>query len=151
MPIHTTHARDAALHKLRRLNRWLIAGSIALTGVLADVAANAFPGKTIKASTSKPKGAGRQSGGSSGKSSQSLKPPQKAPEASSGSAPSQESSAPSPESAAPSQEAAPPQESSASRKTRESAPPKESAPAPEASREAAPAPESSAPVVSGGS
>ena len=48
MRTHTTHARDAALRKLRRLNRWMIAGSIALTGVLADVAANAFPGKTIK-------------------------------------------------------------------------------------------------------
>ena len=44
--IHTTHTRDAALLKLKRVNRWLIMGSIVLTGVLADVAASAFPGKT---------------------------------------------------------------------------------------------------------
>ena len=33
--IHTTHTRDAALLRLRRINRWLIFGSILLTGVLA--------------------------------------------------------------------------------------------------------------------
>jgi hypothetical protein len=125
MRTHTTRTRDAALRELRRLDRWLIAGSIALTGMLADVAANAFPGKTIKASTSKPKAASGQSSGSSAKSSQPLKPPAAAPEAS--------------------------QESSPSRETRESAPPQESAPAPEASMEATPSPEPSAPVVSGGS
>ena len=46
---HTTHTRDAALHQLSRINRWLIAGSIVLTGVFAEVAAHAFPGKTAKA------------------------------------------------------------------------------------------------------
>ena len=45
-PINTTHSRDAALRQLGRFNRGLIAGSIALTAVLTDVAANAFPGKT---------------------------------------------------------------------------------------------------------
>ncbi len=42
---HTTHTRDAALRRLSHINRWLVAGSVVLTGVLADVAASAFPGK----------------------------------------------------------------------------------------------------------
>lgn len=36
------------LRRLRHANRWLIAGSAALTGVLTAVAASAFPGKTLK-------------------------------------------------------------------------------------------------------
>ena len=40
-----THIRrDAALRRLDRVNRWLIAGSVALTGVFTEVAASAFPG-----------------------------------------------------------------------------------------------------------
>ena len=39
---HTTHTRDAALRDLQRINRWMIAGSVILTGVLSDVAANAL-------------------------------------------------------------------------------------------------------------
>src|ERR1700719_2884979 len=101
MRLHTTHTRDAALRELRRLNRWLIAGSVVLAGVLADVAANAFPGKTIKASTTKHKGTSGKSGGSSTKPAQPLKPPAAAPEASTGSSPSGESSAPSQEPSAP--------------------------------------------------
>ena len=50
--IHTTHTRDAALLRLRRVNRWVIMGSIVLAGVLTDVAANAFPGRTKSASGS---------------------------------------------------------------------------------------------------
>ena len=34
MRTHTAHTRDAALRQLRRANRWMIAGSVALTGVL---------------------------------------------------------------------------------------------------------------------
>ena len=49
---HTTHTRDAALRRLSHINRWLVAGSIILTGVLADAAANAFPGKTKASSSS---------------------------------------------------------------------------------------------------
>jgi hypothetical protein len=45
---HTSRSRDAALRRLRRVNRWLIAGSATLTGVLTAVAASAFPGKTVK-------------------------------------------------------------------------------------------------------
>ena len=45
---HTSRSRDAALRRLSRANRWLIAGSATLTGVLTAVAASAFPGKTLK-------------------------------------------------------------------------------------------------------
>ena len=44
-------SRDAALRRLTRVNRWLIAASVTLTGVLTEVAAQAFPGKTIGAAT----------------------------------------------------------------------------------------------------
>ncbi len=47
-PDHTPRSRDAALRRLARANRWLLAGSAALTGVLTAVAASAFPGKTLK-------------------------------------------------------------------------------------------------------
>ena len=45
---HTPRSRDAALRRLARANRWLIAGSVTLTGALTAVAANAFPGRTLK-------------------------------------------------------------------------------------------------------
>jgi hypothetical protein len=150
MRIHTTHTRDAALGQLRRVNRWIIAGSIGLTAVLADVAANAFPGKTIKTPATKPSGSRTQSNSSSATPAKPLAPPAHGPEAATEPAPSQES-APS-EPAAPSQESAPPQESqqpTPSPESSESAPSQQSTPTPEASGEAAP--ESSGPVVSGGS
>jgi hypothetical protein len=76
---HTTEARDAALLKLRRVNRWLIAGSILLTGVLADVAASAFPGRKKAASSS----TAHRSGAATKKGPTGvLAPPEKAPEAS---------------------------------------------------------------------
>jgi hypothetical protein len=46
-PDHTPAARDAALHRLRRVNRGLVALAIAATAVLTDVAAHAFPGHSI--------------------------------------------------------------------------------------------------------
>ena len=45
MRSHSTHARDSSLRRLSVVNRWLIAASVTLTGVLTDVAAHAFPGK----------------------------------------------------------------------------------------------------------
>jgi hypothetical protein len=48
MPEHSPRTRDAALGRLRSLNRWLIAASAALTGIFTAVAANAFPGHTLK-------------------------------------------------------------------------------------------------------
>jgi hypothetical protein len=122
MRIHTSHTRDAALRQLHRINSWLIAGSIALTGVFAEAAVHAFPGRTTKAASA---GDGNKSGvhtgGSSKTSTDPLQPPAHAPQAASESA-----------SAAPAQESTPAQES---------------APA----HEAAPPAEESTPVVSGGS
>lgn len=45
--------RELGLRRLLLAKRWILAGSVALTGVLAGVAANAFPGKTIATATSK--------------------------------------------------------------------------------------------------
>jgi 2-oxoglutarate decarboxylase len=141
MRSHTTHTRDAALGKLRTVNRWIIAGSVALTAVLSDVAANAFPGKTIKSSQAKKRGSVKHSAGTSSTPAKPLAPPAQAPEAS---APSQESA---PQESAPAKEAQP---SAPSQEAQQAAPAQETPqPAPEASPE--PAPESSGPVVSGGS
>jgi hypothetical protein len=41
--------RDFALRRLTACSRWLIAGSLALTGVFSELAASAFPGKAVKA------------------------------------------------------------------------------------------------------
>lgn len=79
---HTTHTRDAALLRLSRINRWLVAGSIVLTGVLADVAANAFPGKTKRSSTSS---SARRSATHKSGPTGVLASPEQAPEASTGS------------------------------------------------------------------
>ena len=54
MPRNPSLARDAALRRMRRANRWLIAGTVAATGLLTDVAAQAFPGRTITRSTDPP-------------------------------------------------------------------------------------------------
>jgi len=147
---HTTHTRDAALRDLHRINRWMIAGSVILTGVLSDVAANAFPGKTVKhSSATSGKATKKKKSGASAKTTTGvLRAPEQAP-AKAESEPAQES-APS----EPAQESAPAQESEP---TQEAAPERESAPVEEAApeREAAPtqeaAPEAEAPVVSGGS
>jgi hypothetical protein len=135
-------ARDAALLKLSRVNRWVIAGSVALTALLSEVAAQAFPGKTVNASAAAKTGqaqtrASKSSGGSSTTSPGALQPPAQAPQAAPESAP-QES--------APAQE---PTESAPAQEPRESAPAQESTPA-QPAQEAAPSQES-APTVSGGS
>lgn len=145
---HTTHTRDAALRDLHRINRWMIAASVVLTGVLSDVAANAFPGKSAKhASASPPKTAKKKH--ASKTSTGVLRAPAQPP-AHAESEPAQESppSEPAQESAPsePAQEAAPSQEAAPEQ---EAAPVQEAAPEPEPSREA-PA-EAEAPVVSGGS
>src|SRR5437016_13920817 len=69
---HSTQTRDAGLRRLARANRWLIAGSVALTGVLTEVAAQAFPGKTLHASSASGKTSSQaQSKSSTGTSSNS--------------------------------------------------------------------------------
>lgn len=129
--------RDAALRKLRILNRWLIAGSVTLTGVLAEVAAHAFPGRTVR--TADTTGGARHAGAgatSPRHATQPLQAPAHAPQTASSQAPTMPQ---------PTQEAAP---------TQETTPAHEAAPAQEPTHETAPAPEPAqepAPVVSGGS
>jgi hypothetical protein len=43
---HSSSGRDSALGRLRWINRSIIAGSVALTGIFADTAANTFAGGT---------------------------------------------------------------------------------------------------------
>ena len=81
---HSSHTRDAALRRLTSANRWLIAGSVALTGILAEVAAQAFPGKKLasaSAAATKRKASAPRTGERSPQS-QEFHPPEAAPEAS---------------------------------------------------------------------
>jgi hypothetical protein len=149
MSQHTTDTRDTAVRKLQRVNRWLIAGSILLTGVLTDLAANAFPENAAKmsahgrAKASTPR-AHHHALSRVKTPTGSLKPPAQAPEAS--------AEAPSSSAAAPTGESAP---------SGESVPTQELAPEPESNRPAEtavestpsrePAPEPPEPVISGGS
>lgn len=139
---HATHARDSSLRRLNRANRWLLAGSLTLTGVLTEVVAHAFPG-SAHASTSgtaakatRHKHSSRSSTHGS-TSTGKLKPPAQAPETSESSS---EGSSEAPTEPAPeaTREPAPAEE-----------PEREPAPEPEVAPE--PAPEAEAPVVSGGS
>jgi hypothetical protein len=154
MPIHTTATRDRALRQLHRINRWLIAGSVVLTGAFAEAAAHAFPGRSAKvASASKVKRARTHGSGPSRTTTHSLQPPARAPQAATESSSPSQSTAPSHEPPATSEEPAP-----------EPAPAQEAAPAQESAQAEAPTParesapvhetppaEESAPVVSGGS
>lgn len=149
----TVNARDAALRKLSRINRFLIAGSVTLTAVLADVAANAFPGKTlhphpqakVKGTTARHHSKSPSSGAGSTSTNSQLRPPSQAPEAAL--EPKTESG--SGEESAPASEPAPAEETTPT-PARESAPAPEPTPEPAPVEEPAPAQES-APVVSGGS
>jgi hypothetical protein len=58
-PGNPLQAREAGLRRLLLAKRWILAGSVTVTGLLAGVAANAFPGKTIKTGPSS--SAGEQS------------------------------------------------------------------------------------------
>ena len=123
------------MRRLSSANRWLIAGSVALTGVLTDVAASAFPGHSRHTAAKRPKAAGTP-----------LKVPAEPPR--------QATTQPAPEKSAPAQPPAP-SEATAPAET----PAEESHAAPETTAEApvpethaqAPVPEPSEPVVSGGS
>src|ERR1039458_2496945 len=148
----SSNARDAGLRRLALTKRWLLAGSVTLTGVLTAVAANAFPGKTIKSS-----GAQAANTGHSSKTS----PPHQPTESSQGSASTLQPPAQTPQStttqeSAPAQEPAPAKESTSAQEpapAQESAPAKESAPAQEPApvehSEPAPQPAPEEPVVSG--
>jgi len=56
---YSSQSRDAGLRKLTLMKRWLIAGSVALTGIFTAIAANAFPGKTAKPAAAQPLSAGQ--------------------------------------------------------------------------------------------
>ena len=134
--VHTPGTRDAALRRLARANRWLIAGSAALTGILTDVAANAFSGHTV--STGKRAHPHREH--------KPLSPPRQAPKPA-----TTQQEAPPP--AAATQPAETPAPSEATPAPAEEAPaPVEETPRPEA-HEASPPPPEEHPeaVVSGGS
>jgi hypothetical protein len=140
MRIHTSHTRDAALWQLRRMNRWLVVGSVALTGVLAEAAARAFPGKTIRSGQS-----AKARTGSSTATAPSRPTPLVAPEENpraESESPDDEGSAPTPEGQAAPPEAPRSEEPSGG----EARSPSGEAAAPETRSE-----EPSGPVVSGGS
>lgn len=141
---HTTRARDKALRDLHRINRWMIAGSVILTGVLSDVAANAFPGKTVKrGSSSKALATHKRQGSTTKTSTSALRPPQQPP-VSSESEPSQPATPSEPAQETPRQESTPSQPEAP-------APAQEPTPAQEPPSTQERAPEREAPVVSGGS
>lgn len=50
-PSGKSEARDAALRRVTHARRWVIAGAIGLTGVFSAVASQAFPGRSLKATT----------------------------------------------------------------------------------------------------
>ena len=87
----TANARDAALRRLSRAKRWLLAGTATLTGVLSVVAASAFPGKSAKSATSgtasqqaaaSSTASGRTGEGSGAGEGSTLQPPAQEPQAS---------------------------------------------------------------------
>jgi hypothetical protein len=132
----TSHTRDTALRRLSRANRWLIAGSVALTGVLSEVAANAFAGKTLPEGTSGSRSSSKAAGTSSSTTTTPgpLQPPAHAPEGASATGSQESGSAQAPQ-------------TSESQSSQETPPSGEAA----QSQQQAPAQESQAPVVSGGS
>jgi hypothetical protein len=83
---HTPRTRDVALRRLRSANRWLYAGSAGLTGLFTALAANAFPGKTIRSGSGSAaaitvKGEKSSSKESRQDGAKALQAPKRAPEA----------------------------------------------------------------------
>jgi hypothetical protein len=114
MSPHDSDRRDSSLRKLALANRWLLAGSVALTGVLTEVAAQVLPGRAKATSSApshaatRPKSAKRGTSGSrTAGSAKQLTAPSEAPAATSESSSSSDepssasSSATSEESSAP--------------------------------------------------
>jgi hypothetical protein len=79
----SSHSRDAALRRLTRCNRWLLAGSVMLTAVFSEVAAQAFPGKTRASTAAKGAGARHTPATQKVSPAKALKAPAQAPEAAS--------------------------------------------------------------------
>src|SRR5437660_5818607 len=83
-------SRDAGLRKVSRLTGWIVAGTIALTGVLSEVAAQALPGHKRGAPSNtqpsrqsdraaQPTPAPSTGQGDQGSAAPSLQPPEQAP------------------------------------------------------------------------
>ena len=51
MAPRATNARDAGLTLIRRINRWMIASAIALSGIVSVAAAKGFNGRSTTTST----------------------------------------------------------------------------------------------------
>ncbi len=137
-PINTTHSRDAALRQLGRFNRWLLAGSVALTAVLTDVAANAFPGKKTTTHRAGAKaGAGAHTSTGESTATTPLAPPAQSPSSAESARVTPESSQAAPESsqAAPESSQAAPESSQAAPESSQAAPESSQA-APESSQAA---------------
>lgn len=87
-------ARDAGLRLIARINRWMIAGAVALSGLISVAAARSFHGHTATnagAATSQPSSSSSSSSGASGSSDGSgIQQPPQAPS----SAPAQPAPAP---------------------------------------------------------
>lgn len=159
---HSTSSRDRALRRLSLSTRWLIAGSVALTGALSEVAAHAFPGKTVKIGAHGAAKSRRPAHHSPHGSASSLAPPAQAPRAvqrtpeTHGEAAPARPAEPVPErSSEPVPEAAPEAHSEPAPEAHaEPTPEAHSEPAPEVRSEPTPEPVPAAPegpVVSGGS
>jgi outer membrane biosynthesis protein TonB len=147
---HTSRSRDSALRRLSLSTRWLIAGSVALTGALSEAAAHAFPGKTVKAGAHGRRAVKHTQSPSQGAASSLAPPtttPQAAPETHTEAAPEQPAERPAEPAPETSHEAAPEAHSEPAPETAPEVTPEA---APEAAPETVPAvPEG--PVVSGGS
>jgi hypothetical protein len=66
MPSRAATTRDAGLALIRRINHWMIAGAIALSGVISLVAARSFHGRTVATSSTAPSQASGPSSSSVG-------------------------------------------------------------------------------------
>ncbi len=151
---HTSRTRDAALQRLTHANRWLIAGSVVLTGVLTDVAANAFPGH--RRATGSTRAAGAKQKKHTQARHHALQPPAKAPTTSTSTQAAPPVTTQQTQATPPAQEEAqtpaPSEEAPTAETQAPEAPAREEAPAPSSeTHETAPAPEPQEPVVSGGS
>ncbi len=142
---HSSSGRDAALDRLRVINRSILAGSVALTAIFADTAANTFAGGTSQAkrASARHASASKKSKAADPARPSPLLPPAESPSGSSEHEPEPE--------ATPTQEPAP--SSEAAPQTEETAPEVQATEEPRVEAEPEQAPEEAAepPVVSGGS
>ncbi|MGZ4267564.1 MAG: hypothetical protein ACXVHB_31100 [Solirubrobacteraceae bacterium] len=78
------NARDTGLRLISKLNRWMIAGAVALAGVISIVAEKSFHGRTAAVASSTESSRSSSSSGSSSSSTggslqQPAQPPSSAP------------------------------------------------------------------------